>query len=68
MPELKRYVLTSVVVKNGHLETYWIEDKGLATPFFDRTIARNHFELINGFLHFNNNEANLSAVRINFTK
>ncbi|XP_063962609.1 piggyBac transposable element-derived protein 4-like [Lytechinus pictus] len=45
------------LVKKPAVANYWETISGvLATPGFGEVMPRNRFQLLNGFLHFNNNE------------
>ncbi|XP_063060042.1 piggyBac transposable element-derived protein 4-like isoform X2 [Engraulis encrasicolus] len=46
--------LTSYV-KKPSLELYWSLDEVDATPYFNKTMSRNRFQMIWRFLHFNDN-------------
>ena len=60
VPELKTflglYFLTGVIRKPS-LKMYWCTDEILATPYFNRSMSRNRFQLIWRFLHFSDNES-----------
>ncbi|XP_048010518.1 piggyBac transposable element-derived protein 4-like [Megalobrama amblycephala] len=46
--------LTGIIHK-PELEMYWCTDDMLATPYFNKVMPRNRFEIIWRFLHFNDN-------------
>ncbi|XP_054593548.2 piggyBac transposable element-derived protein 4 isoform X2 [Nothobranchius furzeri] len=49
-------------VKKPSTEMYWSVDEVDATPYFNRTMSRNRFEIIWKFLHYNDNNANLDGM------
>ena len=49
-------LLTGVIDKKGDMSDYWSTDKAVATSYFNDCISRNRFQLINKFIHFNDNE------------
>ena len=49
-------LLTGLVNKRGRLADYWSRDPIVATPFFNACMARNRFQIIYSFLHFNDNK------------
>jgi len=46
--------LTGIIHK-PELDMYWCTDDMLATPYFNKVMPRNRFEIIWRFLHFNDN-------------
>ncbi|XP_030261760.1 piggyBac transposable element-derived protein 4-like isoform X2 [Sparus aurata] len=58
IPELKSFFGLSFLtgyIKKPNLELYWSVDEVDATPHFSKTMARNRFQIIWRFLHYNNN-------------
>nr|XP_009859952.1 piggyBac transposable element-derived protein 4-like [Ciona intestinalis] len=49
-------LLTGIVHKRGKLESYWSKNSMIETPFFGKSMSRNRYQAITGFLHFNDNE------------
>ena len=49
-------LLTGLVDRKGHLASYWSKEEIIATPFFNKCMSRNRFQLLTAFLHFNDNE------------
>ena len=49
-------LLMGLIDKKGGLASYWSKDELIATPFFNKCMSRNRFQLLTGFLHFNDNE------------
>ena len=50
------YMLTGIIDKKGHMSSYWTTDTRMSTPYFSQCMSRNRFQLLNKFLHFNNND------------
>ena len=48
--------LTGIVLK-PKLELYWSRREIFRTPVFSKTLSRNRFQLIQRYLHFNDNNA-----------
>jgi len=48
-------ILTGIVSKRCKIATYWSRDERLATPYFNDCMARDRFQLISKYLHFNDN-------------
>ena len=44
-------------MKKPKLAQFWSTNEMLETPFFGKKMSRNRFEIINKFLHFNDNLA-----------
>jgi len=44
------------LVQKQDIDAYWSIDDAIATPIFNKTMARNRFTQILSFLHLNNNE------------
>uniref|UniRef100_A0A8C5DHQ7 PiggyBac transposable element-derived protein domain-containing protein n=1 Tax=Gouania willdenowi TaxID=441366 RepID=A0A8C5DHQ7_GOUWI len=44
-------------VKKPSLYLYWSMDEVDATPYFNKTMSRNRFQIIWRYLHYNNNES-----------
>ena len=59
--ELERYLglvmLMGLISRRGPVAEYWSTDVSLRTPFFGEVMARNRFQQISFYLHFNNDRA-----------
>ena len=49
-------LLTGLIDKKRGLASYWSKEELIATPFFNKCMSRNRFQLLTAFLHFNDNE------------
>ena len=49
-------LLTGLIDEKRGLASYWSKDELIAIPFFSKCISRNRFQLLTGFLHFNDNK------------
>uniref|UniRef100_A0A667ZA88 PiggyBac transposable element-derived protein domain-containing protein n=1 Tax=Myripristis murdjan TaxID=586833 RepID=A0A667ZA88_9TELE len=50
------FFLTGIIRKHD-IEMYWSTEEMLATPYFNKVMSRNRFEIIWRFLHFSDNKA-----------
>ncbi|KAL7404530.1 hypothetical protein ABVT39_016045 [Epinephelus coioides] len=58
--EMKRFLglfFLTGIIRKPELEMYWSTDEMLATPYFNKVMSRNRFQMILRFLHFTDNEA-----------
>jgi len=58
--ELKKFlglIFVTGIVRKPKLELYWSTRKIFQTPVFQQTMSRNRFQLIQRYLHFNDNNA-----------
>jgi len=58
--EMKKFlglIFVTGIVQKPKLELYWSMRRIFHTPVFQQTISRNRFQLIQRYLHFNDNNA-----------
>ena len=58
LPEMKKFlglVILMGIIYKPSIPLYWSTDELFSTPIFSQFITRNRFQLIEKFLHFNNN-------------
>ena len=58
LPELKIFLglfFLTGIIRKPQMKTYWCTDEMLATPYFNRCMSRNRFQIIWRFLHFTDN-------------
>ena len=53
------------IMRKPELEMYWSTDEIMATPYFNKTMSRNRFQMIWRFLHFSDNETADASDRLN---
>ncbi len=57
--EMKKFLglmFLTGIIRKPTLEDYWSTDSMIETPIFGKVMARNRFEIILTYLHFNDNE------------
>ena len=58
-------IFVTGIVQKPKLELYWSTKGIFQTPLFSQTMSRNRFQLIQTYLHFNdNNAAGTNEVRL----
>ena len=58
LPEMKKFIalyLLTGIIQKPEIGQYWSTNPIIRTPFFNEVMARNRFQSILEFLHFNDN-------------